>query len=395
MLKPRTIRTRIAVVFGTAFFALGALLLTAVYFLTQHGTGAQVRAITNLANHPSAQAPARPPEPGQPVGPITTVPSGSETLTTVSRQITDAAAQQQLLWSVAALAIAAILAALVGWWTTVRVLRPVDEITTTVREITATNLHQRLTTGAHRDEITALADTFNDLLDRLQATFIAQRRFVANASHELRTPLAVQRSLIQVGLGDPDPHALAEIRNDLLESNRTSEKLIDGLLLLARGQHGLDHYESVDLTAIATRETDSAAPAARAAQVTFRLEQQPLTVHGDPTLLTHLVRNLIANAVTHNHPGGTVDVRLTDHTLTVRNTGPHLDSDTVDELLEPFRRGPRPRLNSPASGSGLGLSIVQAIATAHHARLTLDSNPDGGLTIRVHFPTNPPLPDVQ
>ncbi|MFJ9610087.1 sensor histidine kinase [Kitasatospora sp. NPDC101176] len=393
MLRTRSIRTRIAVAFGAAFLGLGALLLTAVYFLTQRGTTARALEITDLAKHPAAWAQAQPVGPGQAPFRGTLLPGGDgTTLTTLSRQITDAAAQQQLLWSVVALVIAALLASLVGWWTTARVLRPVDEITTTVREISATSLHRRLTAGAHRDEITALAGTFNELLDRLQAAFTAQRRFVANASHELRTPLAVQRTLIQVGLHDPDPAELAEVRSELLESNRAGERLIDGLLVLASGQHGLDHHEPVDLAAIAARETDAAAGAARTARVTIRTEGRPTAVHGDPALLTHLVRNLVANAVLHNHPGGGVHVRLDDRTLLVRNTGPSLDPDTIDELLEPFRRGSHPRLSSPGGGSGLGLSIVHAIAVAHRAHLALEGNPEGGLTVRVRFPADPPPP---
>ncbi|MGW3078332.1 sensor histidine kinase [Kitasatospora sp. NPDC001132] len=385
MLRHRTIRTRIAVVFGTAFLGLGALLLTAVYLLTRHGTDALATRIAHSVGQPAAMAPAQPttdhPSPG------TTVFSADGAIaTTVSRQVTDAAAQQQLLWSLAALAVAAVLAALVGWWTAARLLRPVHRMTTTVRRISAANLHQRLETATPHDEITALADTFNALLDRLQTSFDAQSRFIANASHELRTPLAIQRSLIQVALHDPEPAELDQIRDDLLDANRRSERLIDALLLLAQGRHGPETRESVDWTALVTRESDAAADAAQSAQVTIHLTRRPATTHGDPVLLAHLARNLITNAVTHNHPGGTVHIHVDEDGLRIHNTGPCLDDATVAELLEPFRRGPRPRLNTPAGGAGLGLSIVQAIATAHHATLTVRANPDGGLTTHIRLP---------
>ncbi|WP_260610077.1 HAMP domain-containing sensor histidine kinase [Streptomyces sp. WAC06614] len=385
MLKRRTVRTRIAVTFGCAFLALGALLLTAVYLLTQHGTDALAVKIAQRARQPGSQEAQ--PSTGHTASPGVTLPgTDGTTITTVSRQVTDAAAQQQLLWSIVALAAAALLAALVGWWTAARLLRPVHEMTTTVRRISATNLHQRLAAGTPHDEITELADTFDDLLNRLESTFDAQKRFIANASHELRTPLAVQRSLIQVGLRDPDPAELEQVRNDLLDVNRRSEKLIDALILLAQGQHGLCGREGIDWTALVARETEAAADAARSAQVTLRLTQRPATTHGDPILLTHLVRNLIDNAVTHNHPGGTVDIHVDQSGLRICNTGPRLDDKTATELLEPFRRGPRPRLNTPTDGSGLGLSIVQAIATAHRAAFTAQANPDGGLTTCIRLP---------
>lgn len=307
------------------------------------------------------------------------------TFTSVSQRVTDAAGQQQLLWSIAALAVAALLAALVGWWTAGRVLRPVHRMTTTVRRISATNLHQRLASKGRHDEITELADTFDDLLDRLQTAFDAQRRFIANASHELRTPLAVQRTLNQVALHDPGPVELARTRTELFDNNRRTEKLIDALLLLAQGQHGLHTQAEVDWASLVTVESRAAASAADTARVTIHLEQRPAVVHGDPVLLTQLVRNLVGNTVTHNHPGGTVHIRVAEDGLLVRNTGPQLDDATVGELLEPFRRGPRPRLNSAGGGSGLGLSIVQAIATAHKADLTLRADP-GGLEGYVGFP---------
>ncbi|MFE3762349.1 sensor histidine kinase [Streptomyces sp. NPDC059104] len=292
----------------------------------------------------------------------------------------------KILWSAVALGVAALLAVAVGWWTAARVLRPVHAMTATARRIGETNLHRRIALDAPRDEITELADTFDALLDRLEKAFDHQRRFIANAAHELRTPLAVQRTAIQVGLLDPDPGGLARAADDLLEANRRSERLIDGLLLLAQGQHGPHTTEPVDLAGIVARETEAVAPAAREAGIEIRVERLPATVDGDPVLLAHPAANLLRNAVVHNHPHGRIHVRVGPGELRVGNTGPVLEEEHVDYLREPFRRGPATRLHARGSGSGLGLSIVQAIATAHRATLTLRPDPGGGLCADVRFP---------
>jgi signal transduction histidine kinase len=116
------------------------------------------------------------------------------------------------------------------------------------------------------------------------------------------------------------------------------------------------------------------------------VETEPATVSGDPVLLARLVANLLDNAVRYNHPGGTVRVALSAHgTLTVRNTGPEVPADRIDEMFEPFRRL-HPTRNRSDGGAGLGLSIVAAIAHAHDADATARPHPGGGLEVTVQFP---------
>lgn len=385
MLNRLTIRTRIAVVFGTVFLALGGTLLAGVYLLTSRGTDTVAREISSRANAPALPRSGNTSSPASP-----SHPPGTSSAVAVSHQISKAAAQQQLLWSVIALAIAALLAALVGRWLAVRVLRPVRSMTSTARRISENNLGERIALSTPGDEITELADTFDSLLDRLESAFDAQRRFVANASHELRTPLAVQRTALQVGLENPAPDELAIVRAELLDSNRRSQQLIDGLLLLARSQHGLQTRTPVDLAALVAKETAFAAEDARAAGIKLHLDQRQTVVSGDPVLLSHLVRNLLRNAVTYNQHDGEVTVQTRPHRLRISNTGPIFNDTTAQALREPFRRGTTPRTNSQTDGAGLGLSIVDAIATAHHAILTTRANPNGGLTIDIHFRQPPP-----
>jgi signal transduction histidine kinase len=260
-----------------------------------------------------------------------------------------------------------------GWWLAGRTLRPLGRITATARRLSLTNLDERIALKGPKDELKELADTFDAMLDRLERAVTAQSRFVANASHELRTPLAIQRAAIQIGLADPTPDRIERFRAELLEANRRTERLIDGLLVLARSEHGLDEVEAVRFDRIVADVV--------AGFPSVKLQSQPTSVTGDPILLTQLVTNLVDNAVRHNVPGGSVDVRVTpDGGLVVSNTGPEVPADRIPELFEPFRRMAPDRTRS-ADGSGLGLSIVASIARAHAMTVTARPNPGGGLTV--------------
>ncbi|MET8157369.1 ATP-binding protein [Sphaerisporangium sp. NPDC005289] len=265
-----------------------------------------------------------------------------------------------------------------GWWLSGRTLRPLGRITATARRLSLTNLDERIALKGPKDELKELADTFDAMLDRLERAVTAQSRFVANASHELRTPLAIQRAAIQIGLADPTPERIERFRAELLEANRRTERLIDGLLVLARSDHGLDEVEAVRFDRVAA-EVVAGFP-----RVTLR--SRPTTVMGDPVLLTQLVTNLVENGVRHNVPDGSVEVRLTpDDGLVVSNTGPEVPADRIPELFEPFRRMAPDRTRS-ADGSGLGLSIVASIARAHAMTVMARPNPGGGLMVRCRLP---------
>ena len=138
-------------------------------------------------------------------------------------------------------------------------LRPLATMTATVRRITADDLHRRLAASGPDDELKELADTFDDLLDRLERAFGAQRRFVANASHELRTPLTVQRAAIEVALADTEapPESLRDTLRRLLASGEHQERIIEALLTLARSQQGLARRQDVDLAEVALAVLDA------------------------------------------------------------------------------------------------------------------------------------------
>lgn len=301
--------------------------------------------------------------------------------------VRDAAGQQMLIWSVFALLGTALCAVVVGWWTAGRVLRPVHAMTAKARRLSERTLHERIGASGPDDELKELGDTLDALLARLEKAFDSQRRFIANASHELRTPLATQRTAIQVGLDESaSAEELARTKTVLLDNNRRSERLIEGLLMLARSERGLAEREDVDLGEVVAEEaarhevkaavsSGGAAGAAGAAGV----------VRGNRMLLGQLAGNLLANAVAYNVPDGTVDVSVEDGVLTVRNTGPVIAKADVPALFEPFRRGEGRDRMGP--GAGLGLSIVRSIAEAHGGTVTAEPGPEGGLAVTVTLPT--------
>ncbi|MFE6849799.1 ATP-binding protein [Streptomyces sp. NPDC057674] len=369
-----TIRTRIALVYGGAFLVLGTVLLLVVNLLVLAGTDDETDAIVARA-HGLADGAGGGAGSGAGGGAGGGVTNGVAVVEAyeLGDDISRAAAEQMLMWSALALLVMACCAVVVGWWTAGRVLRPVHEMTARAARLSERNLHDRIAVTGPDDELKELGDTIDALLGRLETAFDSQRRFIANASHELRTPLATQRAAIQVGLDDS-----CDVRQVLLDANRRSERLIDGLLLLARSERGLAEREDVRLGELAEEEWADAEVVADGG-----------VVRGSRVLLGQLVRNLVANAVAYNVPDGTVGVRADGGVLTVTNTGPVVPPDEVAGLFEPFRRGEGRDRMGP--GAGLGLSIVRSIAEAHGGRVRAvarGAGEGGGLVVTVTLPVS-------
>jgi len=290
--------------------------------------------------------------------------------------------------------VVAVIAGIVGlglaWWIAGRFLRPLRTMNAAAREISATNLHRRLGLDGPQDELTELGQTLDDLFARLEASFEAQRHFVANASHELRTPLAGLQTLLEVALADPDADTdtLRATCQKALSLGQHQERLVNALLALATSERGVETWEPFDLaqlteTVVTGRKYDADS---QDIHVKTNLAVAPGT--GDPQLVELLVVNLIENALRHNHPGGQVEISTTTKDLrailSVSNTGPRIPPDQVARLLQPFQRLGKERVGIN-DGHGLGLAIVGAIAAAHSARLSPRPRPDGGLEIEVSF----------
>lgn len=308
--------------------------------------------------------------------------------------------QTVLIVGLIAFPIQVLAGALLSWLLIGRTLRPLFTLTRTARVLSESSLDRRIRLPGPRDEVADLADTFDEMLDRLEAAFDAERRFVANASHELRTPLSVIRTEVEVTLADSgaDTAQLREMGAVVLEATEGANRLLTSLLVLARTQaRGVSELQEVDLADLVgpTLQANEAAIAERSLSVTVRSDPAP--VSGDPALLGRLVGNLVENAVRHNLPGGWITVTTGradgDTLLEVASSGPVIGAATVSELFEPFRQGQRPRTGQ--RGTGLGLSIVRAVVAAHRGVVDAAPVPDGGLRVRVRLPSADAEPALQ
>jgi signal transduction histidine kinase len=365
----RSARLRLTLLYSGMFLALGTVIIVVIFLLGS--SGAVVHSSTAMAvPAPAGHAPV---------------------VRDVVSQQHSADVDALLAASWVTLLLTAAVSAVLGWFLAGRVLRPVREMTAAAQLISAGNLHERLALTGPDDEFKQLGDTFDDLLGRLEASFAAQRRFVANSAHELRTPLTVERAVLQVALANPNA-TLASLRatcEELLASGRDHERLLDSLLTLATSERGLQSHQPIGLAGVAESVLDSSRTEIERRSLTLTGELAPATVNGDRALIESLVANLVDNAVRYNRPGGRVDVRTYATgglaVLSVTNTGPGIHSGEIERLFEPFTRQATDRTTTDGH-HGLGLSIVRAVATAHRATVAATPGPEGGLAITVRFP---------
>jgi signal transduction histidine kinase len=291
-----------------------------------------------------------------------------------------------------------LIGALGGYLLARQALLPVARITATARRLSTKTLNERIGMGGPDDEIRELADTFDDMLGRLDAAFSSQKRFVANASHELRTPLAVIQTELDVSLSDAEASTdeLRRMGEVVRDATNRAQRLVDALLALARLQGreglGLEVSELVTLNSLIPNAVAAAEAEAVTRDITITSDGDPVFATGDPRLLERVIGNLVENAVRYNVPGGWVNI----HTetvgsgnsrfvhLVVMNSGVQVHPDEVDGLFDAFRRGGRARTGQ--RGAGLGLSIVQAIVDAHDGSIAAVALPGGGLRVEISLP---------
>ena len=374
-LRPRlTARLRLTLLYGALFLTAGTILLSLNYVLMRR----------NLTSSPGfnlssefISALGSPPADGTPVAAQNpnTLESAPPELEREERRLRDATLRALVTQSAIALGVMTVVSAALGWWFAGRALRPVHDITAVARRLSEERLHERIALAGPEDELKELADTFDAMLTRLETAFEGQRRFVANASHELRTPLAITRTEIDVTLGNPDatPAELRAMGETVREATARSERLIDGLLTLARSSSVADAREPVDLADAAVLALAHNRPEAEARGLRIDANLAPATTNGDRTLLERLVANLVENAVCHNVLDGwiaiTTETAAGSAQLTVANGGPIIRPEEIETLFDPFRRLRQARTGSDR-GAGLGLSIVRAVATAHGGGVT-------------------------
>lgn len=332
--------------------------------------------------------------PQLPPGSIVRVDGAPVAAEDLAAALRDAAREQLLEAGAVAFVLVALATALLAWVITGHVLRPLQDVTATARRLSAESLGERLRLPGPRDEVAELADTFDAMLDRLQAAFDGQRRFVANASHELRTPLSVIRTEIDVTLADPsaDEIELRRMAGVVRDSALRAQQLVEGLLMLARTESaGVQTTEQLDLAPLAGVSLRNVEAAARSRGLRLINRTVPAPVVGDPALLERVVGNLVENAVRHNIDGGWVEVGTRVGagvaTLRVTGSGEQVPAEEVAGLFEPFRRGGVAR--TARDGAGLGLSIVRAVVAAHDGTVRAEPVAGGGLTVTVELPAAP------
>ncbi|MFI6585567.1 sensor histidine kinase [Embleya sp. NPDC050493] len=389
-----TIRARLTLVYSVLFLIAGGVVLGATYLLVSQQLPDNSQ--TMVGGSPTGGVPAGGGLTGH--GASGGTPAGSPPLEGQFTHATDGTRQGALdaLLTQGGIALAAvgIAATLLGWLIAGRMLQPLHRMTETARRIAEApaadrNLHERIGLDGPEDELRRLADTFDLMLERLDHSFDGQRRFIANASHELRTPLALNQALLEVVVfRRTASEEVRQLGETLLEINNRHERLIDGLLLLARSEHEVLERAFVDLADVVDHVVELASQGA----VTIETETAEAATTGNPVLLERLVHNLVENGIRHNTPEGGW-VRVTSRTGTdgsaiveVANTGPAVARYEIPSLFEPFRRLGAERLATRAPGAGLGLSIVRAVARAHGGDVHAEPREGGGLTVAVSLP---------
>ncbi|WP_199548859.1 HAMP domain-containing sensor histidine kinase [Streptomyces sp. N35] len=387
-LRP-TIRIRLTLLYGGMFLIAGILLLSIIYLLAAQavhvGNEMPFRIVSGEVKIDSSACPALS---GRSFDSVDTFNEAARVCVDHQRQ---KALDDLLSRSLLALLGLSVIAFGFGYAMAGRVLAPLGRITRTARQVAGSDLTRRIELDGPDDELKELSDTFDEMLDRLERAFTAQQRFVANASHELRTPLAINRTLLEVHLSDPGaPAELQQLGKTLLSTNKRSEELVEGLLLLARSDNQIVERKPVDLAEVASRALDQVRPEAEEKGVEIRGERALAVVQGNGVLLERIALNLVQNGVRYNVPeDGWVEVTTEavhgQAVLVVSNTGPVVPAYEVDNLFEPFRRLRTERTGSD-KGVGLGLSIVQSVARAHGGRIIAEPREGGGLVMRVTLP---------
>lgn len=326
---------------------------------------------------------------------VTAVEEADDGLVVIAGRSTEST--EETLATVAGLLTIAVplLVALVGltsWLVVGRALAPVDRMRRQVDAVTATTLSERLDEPAADDEIARLARTLNGMLGRLEAAQTTQRRFISDASHELKSPLAALRQYAEVARDHPGRITKEELGDAVLDEGGRLERLVQGMLVLARADEGALHFEPIDVDL-----DDLLLNEARRVRGGGQLEVDTsgiaaARVRGDLGLLRQLVRNLVDNAVRHARTGLAVavgpDAAGTSVVLTVSDDGDGIPPAERDRVFDRFVRLDDARARD-TGGSGLGLAIVREIARAHGGSVRIEQAELGGARLRVTLPTVP------
>jgi len=373
-----SIRFRLTIVSSTVIFGLAALVVGVIYFGLRHSL--QNQRISALI----VQIPG---------GPVLIKPDQAQL---IQAQVKAQTLDSLRIYSFSALLVLFFLSLIVGWFVSGRMLRPIGQITDAVRRIQASDLSQRIELGGPDDELRRLADTFDEMLGRVDDAFEGQRQFIHEASHELRNPLAVIRTNLEVTLSDPDASA-DELRRTAEVVERSTERmtrLVDDLLVYARKGTLSIARDPVDVNALVLDAVDEFSVTADVAGIHLaRDSASGLWILGDRLALRQALANLLANAVRYTPAGGSIRVRAGREGawiwVSVEDQGPGIAAADQERVFQRFWRGD-PQEGREQGRSGLGLTIVRQIAEAHGGEAKLASVVGQGSAFALWLPALPP-----
>ena len=328
------------------------------------------------------------------------VPVGSPSAQTDTIQIAvDVSQKEELLaryrqWFAVIMLGTLVIFPMAGFQIARRGIRPVEDMATTARHISSTNLHERILAEGYPVELASLADTFNKMLDRLEESFERISRFSADIAHDLRTPVNNIRGEAEVALARA--RTVDEYRDVLescLEEAVRLSDLIGNLLFLARAESPLTHLQraAVDLGELlrSVREYYEASAAEAGVSLAAAAGSQPVVAELDRPLIQRAVSNLIANAIAHTPPGGAVVMGAGTEPagvcIEVSDTGTGIPPEALPRVFDRFYRVDSSR-SKTSGGTGLGLSIVQSIMTLHGGHAEIVSWPGKGTRVTLHIP---------
>jgi two-component system OmpR family sensor kinase len=312
----------------------------------------------------------------------------------VGRSIeSDVAALHERAWVLAGISVAVLAAGMVGgFWFSGRAIKPIEAISAAAAEISLTNLSRRIDVSGTETELTGLARTLNQMIDRLESAFSQQVRFTADASHELRTPLAVILSHAELALDKARPaNELRETIETCRRSALRMKSVVESLLTLARFDSGELRIEGrpIDLSRIAGDCAALLRPLAEKRQITLDLDLESAGLVADSDRVTQVVTNLLTNAIRYNHDGGRVVVKTrsdqSEVILDISDTGIGIGPDNLPHIFERFYRVDKARSRKDG-GIGLGLAICKSIVEAHGGQITVTSTLDVGTQFEVRLP---------
>jgi signal transduction histidine kinase len=381
----QSIRFRLSLLYSSLVFGVSAMVVGAIYFGLRLALERQP-VFNQLL-----------------VSPTYTIRNG-QIVTLAKLQMTEVESLERLVneqtlgrlaaYSFAALGALFCISLLIGWIVSGRALRPIHQITGVAREIQATDLSRRIDLQGPPDEMHRLADTFDQMLDRLDEGFEEQRQFIADVSHDLRNPLAVIQTNVEVALDDLDA-TTAEWRHTGEIVRTTAGRmsgLVDDLLATARQQHRRVARETVPLGELVTEvATEMAAAGARSGITLEPAPDEPVPVTGDRGALKRALANLVDNAIRVSPSGAPVSIRAGRRDrwawLSVADRGPGIAPEQLEHVFTRYHRVDAS--DEDGTHLGLGLAIVKEVAAAHGGDVHPVANANGGTTFTMWLPLDP------